>query len=62
MICIKTKLLENTLQDNNIGKQTTTAMVIIDLWQQLPTKLKHLDNLAFAKNIKQFLLHKQMQL
>ena len=35
----------------NIGKQTTAAMEV-DLWQQLPTELKHLSNKNKKKSIK----------
>ena len=43
----------------NIGKQTTRAMAT-DLWQQLPTELKHLNQYNFTQKAKRFLLTKQL--
>ena len=43
----------------NIGKQTTAAMVT-ELWQQLPTHIKDLSTYNFPKTLKEYLLAEQL--
>ena len=44
--------------NTNVGKQSVTFMAI-DIWKDLPSSLKDLSVLAFAKQIKRYLLSEQ---
>ena len=44
----------------NTGKQMISFMAI-DLWQELPYKFKDLNQFAFSKNVKNYILSQQYQ-
>ena len=44
----------------NIGKQSVSSIVVlVDLWQDLPTSLKNLNTFTFPGKVKEFLLKTQ---
>ena len=45
----------------NIGKQMISIMAI-DLWQELPYKFKDLNQFAFSKSVKNYILSQQYQM
>ena len=47
--------------NTNIGKQMISFMAI-DLWQELPYKFKDLNQFAFSKSVKNYILSQQYQM